>query len=238
MDEQTISKTASVEQPENPKSPPPASALISSTCPPSTNSPIERSTPLPTTNNIAHTLADNPASGTPTTSPLSPTNPLPEQTRSSTPTPTPTTTPNAPTNPDKVTASATSTTSPRLESSGSTTSQTEPATLRDETSIEDSGTLGKEDAASSLPFVHPESENGEDEDVDSEDDGKEKMKNKTPKRRGNPGTFSGDRLMFMESHMLEYLALGARSKAKKDFWMRFIPKYLEMFPLHEYPLPL
>ncbi|KAK1220444.1 hypothetical protein PQX77_016788 [Marasmius sp. AFHP31] len=92
---------------------------------------------------------------------------------------------------------------------------------------------GEKADVSGLPFKPPEDDSVSSDDEDEEDDGKSKK----PKRRGNPGTFTGDRLEFLESYLLEYLALGARSKAKKEFWRRFIPRYLELLLLKEYPLP-
>ncbi|KAJ8088977.1 hypothetical protein PM082_014224 [Marasmius tenuissimus] len=92
-------------------------------------------------------------------------------------------------------------------------------------------TAEKEIGATSLPFQVPEDDKSQDEDAE------EKTTAQKLKRQGSPGTFLGDRLEFLESHLLEYLALGSRTKAKKEWWFRLIPHYLELFPIEEYPLP-
>ncbi|KAL0568504.1 hypothetical protein V5O48_013484 [Marasmius crinis-equi] len=58
---------------------------------------------------------------------------------------------------------------------------------------------------------------------------------KPTKRRGNPGKFTIEQRMYMESYYDEFLA--APRTEKEKFWNRFFPAYFELFPLTEYPPP-
>lgn len=56
-------------------------------------------------------------------------------------------------------------------------------------------------------------------------------------RTGNPGHFSGERLKYLEDSLPRYLAFELKSKAKADFLRDFMPDFLDLFPVEQYPLP-
>lgn len=56
-------------------------------------------------------------------------------------------------------------------------------------------------------------------------------------RTGNPGHFSGERLSYLEDSLPRYLAFELKSKAKADFLRDFMPEFLDLFPVDQYPLP-
>ncbi|KAK1215764.1 hypothetical protein PQX77_021602 [Marasmius sp. AFHP31] len=80
-------------------------------------------------------------------------------------------------------------------------------------------------------------ENDVNEDELEDDEAEENKESGKPHWPGNPGTFGGNRLKFLESQLPEYLSLGNRSKEKRAFWMKLVPIFLELFPLDDYPLP-
>ncbi|KAL0574977.1 SERTA domain-containing protein 3 [Marasmius crinis-equi] len=117
---------------------------------------------------------------------------------------------------------------PNLESNGSN------ATVLASTSKEpDAGATPKD-------VLNP-AENAKNDVADKGDDDPELEKDKvatgTRKRRGNPGNFTGERLLFLEELLPAYLALPSKSK-EREHWLRdFVPSFKELFPLEDYPMP-
>ncbi|KAK7028204.1 hypothetical protein VNI00_014894 [Paramarasmius palmivorus] len=65
-------------------------------------------------------------------------------------------------------------------------------------------------------------------------------KAKTPQTmeaRGNKGHFTGDRLRTLKDALPTFLKLGKRSRERSAFFASFMPKFLALYPLADYPLP-
>lgn len=59
----------------------------------------------------------------------------------------------------------------------------------------------------------------------------------TSRRAGNPGHFTGERLQYLEDSLPQYIAFKHHSREKKMFLQAFLPSFLDLFPLDDYPLP-
>ncbi|EEB92293.1 hypothetical protein MPER_09222, partial [Moniliophthora perniciosa FA553] len=55
-------------------------------------------------------------------------------------------------------------------------------------------------------------------------------------KRGNRGNFTGARLAMLEAELPRFLATKGREE-KGKFWDTIIPKFIESFPLSDWPLP-
>jgi len=55
-------------------------------------------------------------------------------------------------------------------------------------------------------------------------------------RRGKVSAFTGERLEYLEAALPQYMSLNGKAE-KQRYWKGFMPDYLELFPLSEYPVP-